>query len=132
MSNNTPWWDTDEPKKQETPWWDNDQPAEEPAYYQTQDAAPQTPHRLNHSDVWTRVMTWVSQNLHTVIYMAIGLCLAIGILKIGFWRTFLIALCLGGGYILGSWHDGNPYIIRRFQRFSRRFLDDNPFMNKRN
>lgn len=40
MSNNTPWWDTDEPKKQETPWWDNDQPTEEPAYEKAQDAAP--------------------------------------------------------------------------------------------
>lgn len=36
MSNNTPWWDTDEPKEQPTPWWDTDQVKEEPTYLQPQ------------------------------------------------------------------------------------------------
>lgn len=132
MSNNTPWWDTDEPKEQPTPWWDTDQTKEEQSFFQQQAQQPIAPQRVNRGDTWTRVLQWMNQNIHTVIYMVIGLGLAVGILKIGFWRTFLVAFCLGGGYVIGSWHDGNPNLIRRFQRFSQRFIDNNPFMNKRN
>lgn len=132
MSNNTPWWDTDEPKEQPTPWWDTDQVKEEPTYLQPQAPASTTPPHVTRGDTWTRILQWLNKNLHTVIYMLIGLCLAVGILKIGFWRTFLVALCLAGGYIIGSWHDGNPNLIRRLKRFSQRFIEGNPFMNKRN
>lgn len=132
MSNNTPWWDTDEPKQQPTPWWDTEETTHEPLFTTPQASKTNAPKRLNMGDTWTRILQWVNQNIHTVIYMTIGLCVAVGILKIGFWRTFLVALCLGGGYLLGSWHDGNPSLIQRLQRFSRRFIEGNPFMNKRN
>ena len=132
MSNNTPWRDTDEPKQQPTPWWDTDESTDVPLF--TDSHAPKTdaPTRIDMRNTWARILQWVNQNIHTVIYMTIGLCMAIGILNIGFWRTFLVALCLGGGYLLGSWHDGNPGLMRRLKRFSQRFLDGNPFMNKRN
>lgn len=134
--NDTPWWDTDTPKEDDTPWWDR--PAAPSATYydeqytESNDETTQAPSASKHPETWRRILLWANRNIHTVIYMAIGLCFAIGILKIGFWRTFLVALCLGIGYVLGSWHDGNPRLIRRIKNFSRRFLDDNPFINKHN
>lgn len=136
--NDTPWWDTDNNREDTTPWWDKPDDIEakaprqdekwwdDPAYTASADS----PHTVTHMDTWSRIVNWVNANFHTVIYMAIGLCMAAGILKIGFWRTFLVALCLGGGYILGSWRDGNPQVMQRFKRFSRRWLDDNPFIKK--
>ena len=54
--------------------------------------------------------------------------IAIGILCFGFWRTLLVALCVGTGYTLGSWRDGNPRLLARIRRFYERWIDDNPFM----
>lgn len=84
MSNNTPWWDTDEPKQQPTPWWDTDESTDVPLF--TDSHAPKTdaPTRIDMRNTWARILQWVNQNIHTVIYMTIGLCMAIGILNIGF------------------------------------------------
>ena len=57
-----------------------------------------------------------------------SLVVAIGILCFGFWRTLLVALCVGTGYTLGSWRDGNPRLLARIRRCYERWIDDNPFM----
>lgn len=127
MSNNTPWWDTDTPHTPNDPWWDT--PKKEPI----DPPMPQkdSPHRLE-GGAWTLLLEWVKHNRYTAIYMAIGLFLAVGILNIGFWRTFLVAFFIGSGYVLGSWQDGNPKLIRRMKHFTTHFIEDNPFMNNRN
>ena len=62
------------------------------------------------------ICDWISANRHTALYMLIGLVVAI------------VALCVGTGYTLGSWRDGNPRLLARIRRFYERWIDDNPFM----
>lgn len=111
----------------DTPWWDPDAKAES-------DVPPVTPQPENGShprrldSSWRLITDWVHQNIHTTIYMLIGLAVAIAFLCFGFWRTLLVAICLGVGYTLGSWRDGNPRLKARISRFYARWIDDNPFM----
>ena len=64
------------------------------------------------------ICDWISANRHTALYMLIGLVVAVGILCFGFWRTLLVALCVGTGYTLGSWRDA----IRASWRVSAIFM----------
>ena len=115
----------------DTPWWDPDvQDAQPDAASPQFDTAPASeggsqPRRMT---LWKSVCDWANANRHTVLYMFIGLLCAIGILCFGFWRTFLVALCVGTGYLIGSWRDGNPRLMAHIRRFYARWIDDNPFM----
>ncbi len=119
----------------DTPWWDPDiqQPAEDAA---SQTAAPaehsadhgSTPRRLTTMDL---IHDWIHDNIHTTIYMVIGFIVACCILGFGFWRTLLVVICVGAGYLIGGWRDGNPRLRERSQHFYKRWLEDNPFINDR-
>lgn len=54
---------------------------------------------------------------HTVLYGITGLVLALLVLIIGFWRTFVIALFVGLGMAVGQIVDGDGVIARLFERF---------------
>lgn len=118
--NDTPWWDPDaqQPQQAAAP---EPAPAPEPA-------TGSNPRRLTTFD---QIRDWIGANLHTTIYMLVGFIIACSILGFGFWRTLLVACCVGAGYLLGGWRDGNPRLRERVQRFRRRWIDDNPFMNDR-
>lgn len=111
------------------PWWDPDTPSDPPSQPSNQDPYSSqndtAPRRL---EIRPMITHWIHHNIYTTIYMLIGLALALAILCIGFGRTLLIAIFLGGGYLLGSWHDGNPHLKARIARFRARWIDDNPFM----
>lgn len=117
--NDAPWWDPDARATEETP-----QPTASPAP-ESQPENGSAPRRMS---LRKTICDWISANRHTALYMLIGLVVAIGILCFGFWRTLLVALCVGTGYTLGSWRDGNPRLLARIRRFYERWIDDNPFM----
>ncbi|MEE0511573.1 MAG: DUF2273 domain-containing protein [Peptococcaceae bacterium] len=120
----------------DTPWWDPDiqQPAVEDTTPTAAAEAPSgsmadhgsSPRRLTTLDL---IRDWVQDNIHTTIYMLIGFIIACCILGFGFWRTLLVVFCVGAGYFIGGWRDGNPRLRERFQRFYTRWIQDNPFMN---
>ena len=60
--------------------------------------------------------------------MTIGLLVALCMLAFGFWRTLLVVLLVGTGYVYGSWRDGNPRLLARIRRFYERWIAGNPFM----
>ena len=65
---------------------------------------------------------------HTIINMAIGLLLSIGLFKMGFWKTLLVFCLMYGGYVLGGVQDRNARILYRIQRFYHHWIHNNPFM----
>lgn len=120
----TPWWDPDAPKsaassapgeasRPSVP------PAEQP---QSSQSGPER-HPLR-----ARVQRWAQANIHTVLFMAIGLLVACSMLAFGFWRTVLVVFCVGAGYVYGSWRDGNPRLLAHIRHFYERWINDNPFM----
>ena len=154
----TPWWDT--PKEPEIPWWDSSDkksiynegksnettteiaanPLLEPdtdeiimeqenTKNDTQETSPSAL-KQNLKQITNSALNWCHHNIHAIVYTLIGLLCGLGILNIGFWKTFLIALCLGTGYVLGSVQDGNPHLMQKIKNFSRKFLDNNPFFHK--
>ena len=118
----------------DTPWWDPDvqQPQQEAADPETPSASDpisgSNPRRLTTFD---QILDWINSNLHTNLYMLVGFLIACSILGFGFWRTLLVACCVGAGYLIGGWRDGNPRLRKRIQHFREHWLDDNPFMNDR-
>ena len=153
--NDTPWWDKTADSDESAPWWDQPKETEDTPWWDTTASAAQTmteeeplqeqaaqpagagskPLRLESGELNNTlrstahlIIHWCNQNIHTVIYTLIGLFCALGILKIGFWKTALLAIFIGGGFVIGSWHDGNPNLMQRIRGFSHRFLDNNPFM----
>lgn len=54
---------------------------------------------------------------HTVIYGIVGLVLALMVLIVGFWPTFLIALFVGIGVVIGQVVDGDGVIVQLIERF---------------
>lgn len=117
--NDAPWWDPDARATEETP-----QPTASPE----PESQPENGSASRRMSLRKTICDWISANRHTALYMLIGLVVAIGILCFGFWRTLLVALCVGAGYTLGSWRDGNPRLLARIRRFYERWIDDNPFM----
>lgn len=109
----------------DTPWWDPDARTETSPAPQEQPEQGSKPHRFTLPGA---ICAWIRANIHTTIYMLVGFLIACGILAFGFWRTILVALCVGGGYLLGSWRDGNPHLLARIRRFYERWINDNPFM----
>lgn len=44
-------------------------------------------------------------NFFKLLGALVGLIIAVLLLTLGFWRTILITLCVGGGTIAGAWLD---------------------------
>lgn len=115
-----------------TPWWDPDAPAQAPQ--ETPAAPAQAPETAECAStpqrhpLRARLLHWAGENFHTVLFMAIGLLVALCMLAFGFWRTLLVVLLVGTGYVYGSWRDGNPRLLARIRRFYERWINGNPFM----
>lgn len=65
-----------------------------------------------------RLKAFLKHNLFALSLAALGLIIAILFLLIGFWRTMLILLLIGGGAFLGYWLDHSP----RFGHFTKSLL----------
>lgn len=68
-----------------------------------------------------RFKAFIRQYFYTVLGALMGLLIAILFMTIGFWRSMLVLLLMGGFGYLGHWLDGGP----RFQRFVESILHDN-------
>ena len=147
----TPWWDT--PKPPENTWWDSSdkktiynegksnkiatenaantllEQVSAPSEKETENTE-KSDEKTTNGSIFNILQSWAQHNIHTLVYTLIGLLGGIGILTLGFWKTFLIALCLSIGYLLGSVQDGNPHLMQKLKSFSRKFLDNNPFLHK--
>lgn len=57
------------------------------------------------------IESFVRRNLGRVIGSALGLVVAVLFLTLGFWRTILLALCIGAGYGLGMYRDSREEFL---------------------
>ncbi len=60
-----------------------------------------------------RIRAFIRQYFYTILGAALGLVIAILFMTLGFWRSMLVLVLMGGFGYLGHWLDGGP----RFQRF---------------
>lgn len=66
------------------------------------------------------VLDWINDNPGKAIGLVIGFILSIILLVLGIWKTILVAIFMGLGYLLGRSRDENVSIIDEFNRFFRR------------
>ena len=136
------WWDEEKPdtapsiwdRYDDTPLILRPESSERPSLIDSYDATPprpkpkvkeEGPRHLSSHDLFKE---WLYAHVHTAIFMTLGLLFSVGILTVGFWKTFLIALCLGTGYLYGSYLDGNPRLSERLRHFIEHWIDDNPLL----
>ncbi len=62
------------------------------------------------------VETFMRKNFGRVIGSAAGLVVALLFLTLGFWRTLLIALCVGAGYAWGVYRDSREEFLEFVER----------------
>lgn len=141
---NQPWWDAPEDSKesapaqaslidsyQDTAIYERPQEATPVSLIDSYDEAPKPKASTQPASVHgikNIILSWMRQNLNTVLWMLLGFAIGLGILVLGFWKTALIVLCLLAGYLYGSYKDGNPRLLERIRRFIERYIDDNPLL----
>ncbi len=67
-----------------------------------------------------RFKAFLRQYFYTILGALLGLVIAVLFMTIGFWRSLLLLVLVGGFAYLGHWLDGGP----RFQRFVESILRD--------
>ena len=109
----------------DTPWWDPDSNGQSSELTEQKQSSGSTPRRLN---LRMLISDWLTENIHTAVFMLLGLLLALAILCLGFGRALLITVCVGAGYFIGSWRDGKASLTLRLKRFYERWIKDNPLL----
>lgn len=60
---------------------------------------------------------YMERHGHAVLYGFIGFLIAVLILIIGFWQTFLLVVFAAVGVVVGCYRDGNPTVRRKLKDF---------------
>ncbi len=72
------------------------------------------------SNFFRYALDWINDNPGKAIGILLGFILAIIMLVLGIWKTILIAIFMGIGYLLGRSRDENVSIIDEINRIFKR------------
>ena len=74
----------------------------------------------NKTNFFRYILDWINDNPGKAIGLGIGFLLSVILLMLGIWKTILVAIFMGIGYILGRSRDENVSIIDEINRLFRR------------